>query len=37
VEHRHLLDAIDAGDAEEARKIAEEHVQTFEQEIRNVL
>jgi DNA-binding GntR family transcriptional regulator len=37
VEHRHLLDAIDSGDADEARKVAEEHVQTFEQEIRNVL
>jgi DNA-binding GntR family transcriptional regulator len=37
VEHHRLLDAIEAGDAEEARRVAEQHVQTFEQEIRNVL
>jgi DNA-binding GntR family transcriptional regulator len=37
LEHRRLLDAIDAGDAENARDIAEEHVTVFEREIRSVL
>ena len=36
-EHRDLLDAIRAGDAERARAIAAEHVATFESEIRGVL
>jgi len=36
-EHRDLLDAIRAGDAERARAIAAEHVATFEGEIRGVL
>jgi DNA-binding GntR family transcriptional regulator len=36
-EHRHLLVAIGEGHAEEARRIAAEHVATFETEIRGVL
>jgi DNA-binding GntR family transcriptional regulator len=37
IEHRTMLDAIADGDAERARKIAADHVTTFEQEIRSVL
>jgi DNA-binding GntR family transcriptional regulator len=36
-EHRHLLIAIRDGEAKQARKIAAEHVATFESEIRGVL
>ena len=36
-EHRALLEAIRAGDAERARAIAAEHVGTFATEIRTVL
>jgi DNA-binding GntR family transcriptional regulator len=36
-EHRHLLEAIRDGEAKQARKIAAEHVATFESEIRGVL
>ena len=36
-EHRELLEAIRDGDAERARAIASEHVETFEGEIRGVL
>jgi len=36
-EHRHLLIAIRDGEAQQARKIAAEHVATFESEIRGVL
>jgi DNA-binding GntR family transcriptional regulator len=37
IEHEHLLEAIADGDVERAREIAEQHVTTFEQEIRSVL
>ncbi len=36
-EHRHLLDAIAAGDAERARELAEEHVSRFADVIRATL
>jgi DNA-binding GntR family transcriptional regulator len=36
-EHRDLLDAIADGDADRARAIVAEHIETFEREIRSVL
>jgi len=36
-EHRHLLVAVAEGQSDRAREIAEEHVSTFEREIRGVL
>jgi DNA-binding GntR family transcriptional regulator len=36
-EHRALLQSISAGDAQRARRIVTEHVQTFERSIRDVL
>jgi DNA-binding GntR family transcriptional regulator len=36
-EHRHLLVAVGEGQRDRAREIAEEHVSTFEREIRGVL
>jgi DNA-binding GntR family transcriptional regulator len=36
-EHNDLLQAIAAGEAEQARDILAEHIETFEREIRSVL
>ena len=36
-EHEGLLRAIAAGDAERARAVVAEHIETFEREIRSVL